>query len=305
MKYVQELSNMFWARPENALWVTKVMQKLDTVKFEGPILDLMCGHGMWSFIRAGGAFGYSWDSYKVLTDLDNYQKGVDIQNTFSEEYVPEIVRRPEYRISAGFDIKENNLKKCETLDFYDRLVQGDCNEPLPFEDNEFKTVFSNTVYWVDDLEHILKELARIVDADGKVVLINYLPAINGYLDIYQGRASAEWLELVDRNRAAENKHIYTKDEWYKLFDDAGLEVSEYIPTVNQLYAHIWNIGLRPFAGQILSMAQELTPEKYAEIKESWVKTLATLMEPYLEDPLFADITPGEEAEAIFVLKTKS
>ena len=43
MKYVKELANMFWVRPENALWVTKVMQKMDHIDFEGPNLDLMSG----------------------------------------------------------------------------------------------------------------------------------------------------------------------------------------------------------------------------------------------------------------------
>jgi SAM-dependent methyltransferase len=295
---------MFWARPENALWVTRVMQAMDPIEFEKPILDLMCGHGMWSFIRAGGDFGPSWDSYKVLQNLGNYQGGADIQDTFSEDYQPEIARRPNYRIDCGFDWKDNNLKKCEALDFYDRLIQGDCNETLPFGDNEFKTVFSNTVYWVDDIDHILKELARIVHPDGKVVLVNYLPNINQYLDVYKGHASDDWLKLIDRNRSVENKHIFEKDEWTRLFDQAGLVVEDYIPTVNQLYAHIWNIGLRPFAGYILDMAQNLTPEKYAEMKQGWVDTMVTLAEPFLDDPLFSEIKEGEEAEAVFVLRKK-
>ena len=302
MKYLEQLANMYWARPENALWVTRVMQALDPVEFETPILDLMCGHGMWSFIRAGGEFGLSFDTHQVLRDLDKYQEGVDIQDTFSDDYKPEILKRPNYRISCGLDWKENNLKKCETLDFYDRLVQADCNERLPFEDNEFKTVFSNTVYWVDDLDHILKEINRIVHPDGKVVLINYLPMINTYLDTYRGHASDEWLHLIDRNRSVENKHIYDKQEWLERFDAAGLELSEYIPTVNELFAHIWNIGLRPYAGYILQMAGHLTKEQLLEVKKGWVETSCTLMRPFLEDPMFSECREGREAEAIFVLK---
>ena len=304
MKYLRELSNMYWARPENALWITRVMQALDPVEFEGPILDLMCGHGMWSFIRAGGDFGLSFDTHQVLTDLDLYQEGADVQNTFTNAYKPDITRRPNYRIDCGLDWKINNLKKCETLDFYDRLVQADCNDPLPFEDEEFKTVFSNTVYWVDDLEHILAELARIVERDGKIVLINYLPPINSYLDVYRGQVSDEWLKLIDRNRSAENKHIYGKERWVELFDQAGLEVADYIPTVNQLYAHIWNLGLRPFAGYILQMAGNLSKEQLVEVKSGWVDTLVTLAEPLIENPMFSAVTDGDEAEAIFVLKRK-
>ena len=56
MKYLKELCNVYWARPENALWLTKVMHEMDKIKFDGTKLDLMCGHGIWSFIKAGGKF---------------------------------------------------------------------------------------------------------------------------------------------------------------------------------------------------------------------------------------------------------
>ena len=304
MKYLRELANLCWARPENALWTTCAMQAMDSIEFERPILDLMCGHGMWSFIRAGGDLGPGWDYYRGLRDLNLYQQGIDVQDTFSDDYRPDIIRKPDYRIDCGLDWKENSLKKSERLDFYDRLIQANCNDPLPLEDNEFKTVFSNTVYWVDDLEHILAELTRLVHPEGKVVLLNYLPSINAYLDFYKGHVSDEWLKLIDRNRSNENKHIYDKDGWGKLFDQAGLKITEYIPTANKLYAHFWNIGLRPFAGEILKMAQKLSPEEYAEMKRGWVDTLATLMEPLLTDPIFTQSNEGEEAEAIFVLRKK-
>ena len=29
MKYLKELCNVYWARPENALWLTKVMHEMD------------------------------------------------------------------------------------------------------------------------------------------------------------------------------------------------------------------------------------------------------------------------------------
>lgn len=304
MKYLNELANIYWPRPENALWLTKVMQLLDDVEFEEPILDLMCGHGIWSFIRAGGAFGYGFDGYQDVKNLEKYQDGEDIQNAFSEQYKPEITRKPGYRIACGLDWKENNLKKCETLDFYDKLVQANCNEKLPFNDGEFQTIFSNTIYWVDNLEHILSEVKRILKPGGKAVLINYLPPINDYLEIYRGRVSNEWLKLIDRNRSNENKHIYSKAKWEELYNKAGLKTSQYIPTANGLFAHIWNIGLRPFAGFIMQMAAKLSKEEMDSMKEEWVKTLVTIAEPFISNPEFSGCKDGKEAEAIFVLEKK-
>ena len=40
------------------------------------------------------------------------------------------------------DWKENNnLKKCSKLNFYDKLVQADCNHKLPLEDELFDSFF--------------------------------------------------------------------------------------------------------------------------------------------------------------------
>ena len=40
------------------------------------------------------------------------------------------------------------------------------------------------------------------------------------------------------------------------FSKHGFKLETYIPTVNQIFAHIWNIGLRPLAGLIIEMASK-------------------------------------------------
>src|SRR5213075_1889943 len=68
---------------------------------------------------------------------------------------------PEFVIDCGADHKSNLLKQASRLEFYKRLVECDANRHLPFEDGEFRTVFSNILYWLDDPETALKEIARI------------------------------------------------------------------------------------------------------------------------------------------------
>ena len=303
-KYLEELLNIYWIRPENAFWVTKVMQALDNVQFERPSLDLMCGHGMWSFIRAGGAFGIEFDVHQVIKGLNNYRHGEDIQDSFSDDYKPIIIRRPNYKMDCGLDWKENNLKKCETLDFYEKLVQADCNRNLPFEDGSFKTIFSNTIYWVDKIDFVLEEVARLLSPDGRAILVNYLPPINNYLDIYKGKVSAEWINLIDRNRSNENKHIFSREDWTRICNFAGLEVVEYRPTVGQVYAHIWNIGLRPLAPYIIEMSKYTPPHELLKIKSGWLETLRVILTPLVENELFYKSPDGEEVEGIFILKKK-
>ena len=143
MKYLNELCNVYWARPENALWTAKVMQLLDNLEFKSPSLDLMCGHGIWSFIKAGGNFDYDFDCYQEIISLNQYNKGIDIQNSFSDKYKPNILKKPNYKIDYGLDWKENNLKKSSKLNFYNNLIQADCNKKCdncksPQETNDVK-----------------------------------------------------------------------------------------------------------------------------------------------------------------------
>ncbi len=303
MKYLKQLCNMYWARPENALWINKVMNEMEAFEFKGTKLDLMCGHGLWSFIKAGGELDLNFDGYKDIGNIENYQKGVDIQDHFSGKYEPAIIKKPNYRFEYGLDWKDNNLKKCSKLDFYDNLIQADCNTKLPFNDETFETVFSNTIYWVDDIDNIMRELFRTTKKNGKICLINYLPSINNYLDFYKkNNFSPEWIDLIDRNRSKENKHIFSIDEWKELFKKHGFYTSKVIPTVNQTYAHIWNIGLRPFAGKIIKLANSLNDSDYTTFKEDWVETLYEFIKPYASQPYFYDADINNCVEAIFILE---
>ena len=101
MKYLKELCNVYWARPENAFGIARCMQLLEKMNIKSPSLDLMCGHGIWSFIKAGGDFDYDFDCYQDVVHLNEYKKGVDIQNYFSKNYKPSIIRKPKYKIDYG------------------------------------------------------------------------------------------------------------------------------------------------------------------------------------------------------------
>ena len=303
MKYLKQLCNLYWARPENALWINKVMHEMDAFEFKGVKLDLMCGHGLWSFIKAGGELDINFDGYKDIGNIDNYHKGVDIQDHFTENYQPSIIKKPDYRFEYGLDWKENNLKKCSRLEFYDDLIQADCNKRLPFDDDMFDTVFSNTIYWVDDINNIMNEISRTTKKKGKVCLINYLPSINNYLEFYkENNFSAKWIDLIDRNRSKENKHILSIDQWKQLYEKYDFDTLKTIPTVNQTCAHIWNIGLRPFAGKIIKLANNLDNKNYREFKKDWVDTLFTFLEPYASQPYFYKSDLNNCVEAIFILE---
>ena len=110
--------------------------------------------------------------------------------------------------------------------------------------------------------------------------------------------------MVDRNRSKENKHIFTIDQWKQLYEKYDFDTLKTIPTVNQTCAHIWNIGLRPFAGKIIKLANSLSDPDYKEFKEDWVNTLYEFIEPFASKPYFYDSEINNCVEAIFILEKK-
>jgi len=218
-EYLKQFLNVYWLRPETALWRTIDCVKLSEIKFEKPVIDIGCGDGIFSFIKAGGKFGLGFDMYLSVKDLNNFFENVDIYDTFSDnDMVYNIIKKPTHRIDVGLDRKQQLLNKADFIQVYDKLIQHDANNKLPLEDESFNTIFSNIVYWLDNVDKTLNEFARIVTDEGKIILM--LPdksfkdsfIYNHYL-----QDKSIWAKLLDRGRYGQLKKCYSFDEWNTFF----------------------------------------------------------------------------------------
>jgi len=79
MNSLNNFLNVFWLRPETALWRSLDVEAMDRFNFKSPSLDLGCGDGIFSFIRAGGSFANDFDAFDVA-NLDQFFENVDIFN---------------------------------------------------------------------------------------------------------------------------------------------------------------------------------------------------------------------------------
>jgi len=141
---------------------------MKSIKFKKPIIDIGCSDGSFSFTHFGGKADTSFDVYRTMKDTSGFFSGVDIHDQ-NKKVKPKIVRRANTQIDVGLDWKKNLLDKAKEFKLYEKLIQHDNNYPLPFEDKKFETIFSNAFYWVNDIEHILKEAKRICNHNGKIV----------------------------------------------------------------------------------------------------------------------------------------
>jgi len=282
-----ELLNAFWLRPETALWRELDIRAMKPFVFRSPSLDLGCGDGVLSFIRAGGGFEEGFDAFRAVTGLAEFFKNVDVFDAFDESENPALTRRPEYQIDCGYDHKENLLKKAGQLGLYRDLRLGDANRPLPFPDGNFNSIFSNIVYWLDDPETVVVEIARVLRSGGQVCLMlpnQSFPEFSFYHQLCIKTGDPQWsfLEKLDRGRFSDNiRHARSAETWESMFLRAGLQIEGHVAYLSKTIIQIWDIGLRPLFPVLRRMVDAVAPGQLQAIKREWVAILREFLEPLI------------------------
>lgn len=296
----------YWLRPENAFWMTLRSQVLEPFSFESPMLDLSCGDGVFTFLHAGGEFDLSFDVFQSVANLDRVMsEHADMFDHCAADYAPPVAQRPDMTIDYGTDLKLSMLTKAGALDFYDSLVLHDQNNPLPFETDQFRTVYGNAVYWVERLDALLAELARVTMPGGRVLLQVKLDAIKDCtLTRFADVLGERFLSIIDRGRLASWPALGDRSDWERRFKDADLEIVEEIPFVTATHARIWDIGLRPIAPMLVKMANALTPQTRTSIKRDWIDLFQGLTTPLIEPALNLLPNRTETVEVLYVLSPK-
>lgn len=256
---------------------------MEDIKFESPSLDLSCGDGMYMFTHLGGTFSDNFDYFKsTQAEKFSHDSFVDIYDAFDPNYSPEIISPPKSQIDYGTDWKQTLLNKAATLNIYKNLILHDNNKKLPFEDNFFKTIYSNSIYWVETIDFLIADLYRILRPDGTLVLQIMTPYHHETLDKLDNLFSKEAIDILDRQRRDSYKGLKTYDEWIKLFKKAGFKIKETRNVYpNEFILDLWNIGLRPIAHLLIQMNDALSPEKRLQIKKPWVDIFFKLFKPLL------------------------
>ena len=286
MSILKELLNVYWLRPETALWRALDIEMMKDFEVTGRSLDLGCGDGVLSFIRGGGKFDISFDDYQSLGNLDKFYKNKDIHDVFVEGYKPIVTSNSKYKFSIGLDHKENLLSKANALDFYEETIVHDANLAFPIENNKFDTIFSNIVYWLDDPQKSVNEIARILDIGGKAALMLpnvTMPEFSFYNNHYLNKSDEryEFLKLIDRGRYSSNiKVAKNLDDWNAIFTNSGLKIVDHKMHLSKTVIELWDIGLRPIFPVLHKMVNAIeNKNKLLEVKQDWIDLFMQLLEP--------------------------
>lgn len=287
--FLWEHLNVWWLRPEQALWDSIASQRIAKYSFIQPIIDIGSGNGIFSFITAGGAFSPEYDWF-VNTRLDQ-QDIYDARQQFRAADF--ITRVPSYQIDYAFDHKANLLDQALSLGFYRNGKVGDADQRLPFDDGSFQTVFSNILYWLKDLDAALREIRRILRPEGRAILCMIDSEFTTYCESYQWRKrNSEWLRRLNAGRSDCIQWMLTWDELLRHVKTAGFQVIEQEYYLSPQALQFWDVGLRPYARPLIRMSSLLSPADRRGIKQEWVKTCYDLFLPFVQAELESQPSGG-------------
>lgn len=298
--YLKQLLELYWLRPETALWRTFDCLLMDGHTLSGRSIEFGCGDGMLSFIMAGGKIN-NYDVYEDLFDVAGFNNGVDIYNVVNDrdrilEKDSSLLR---YYYSCGVDYKEALVAKAaRTGDFYKKLLVHNLNGLLPIESNSYDSALSNILSWLGDLDCILREWNRVLNMSSKLYLFvpNYNFKEKAWL-YYSAphKGNNIYFNYFDRGYGSLIKHYYRSCDWEKIFVRSGFRVAQHVMYLTDPVMRIWNVGTRPISQLLIKMAASVLPKQKKAIKEEWVSYFYDFMLPIVQEE--ATKTPKDDEHA--------
>jgi SAM-dependent methyltransferase len=289
LKLYKNFLNFLWLRPENAVLDTlraadfrKVLKKY--LKKNKKILDISCGDGIFSFICAGGELNVNNDAFSSIKNKKRSSK-FDAYDFFDKNYKIKIKKKPLFRFHTGTDWKNNMLKKASKTKLYKNLQLHNNMKKFEINDNNFDLVFSNSAYWVKNLNFHISEMTRVTKVGGHIYL--QMKFKDSYLKTIVKNKSKfllgnKFYEIIDAGRLKTWKGILVKKEFDKVLKGfKNIKIIYYKPLYGDLVALLWDVGFRPLFKPLHEMARGLSKNNYIKIKKQWVDIIYNLSKHYI------------------------
>ena len=253
--FFDQYLNVYWLRPETAVWRTieaEILKEWDCL--QEPLLDLGCGDGINLSIAKGNKFSLEFDTFQGVK-LDKK----DIYDNVGEEYHPILTNQIEEKISSGIDSKKSLVKKAQMLNTYKEILEGDIHN-LPYLSKTFRTVYSNVIKDFENVQPILKEVNRVLQKDGQLILttpnnkfkknlffINEAKKLEEKNDLKKAQLFVNY----DRGRSVYSATQKSLEEWKDELQRAGFILEKVITYAPPDLIKLFDIGTRAFSVDII------------------------------------------------------
>jgi SAM-dependent methyltransferase len=214
-------------------------------------------------------------------------------------------------VDAGIDPWSDQLRKAARCGAY-RWVQQADGHRLPYADQIFATVFSNSVLeHIPDVAPVVQEAGRVLRPQGRFIFTVPSDAFRRMLHGYRALLAAgdhegaeAYASSVDARLA--HYHYHTPDEWAGLLAGAGMALEKARYYIPEPVAGLWDrmnarfgIGQRSFWSLVASpRLRGLGIQRV--LRRGVVRRLARDWRAYYE----MDVPPGEKGAGLLVVGKK-
>ncbi len=285
---LDQLLNVYWLRPESALFRYLDYKNSEKFRFKSPSLDLGCGDGVLSFIRNGGKFDKKFSVFLNTKNTKNFFENIDVFNAKKISIKKYIKKKPTQIIDYGLDHKKLLLNKAGDLALYRNLIKSDANKKLPFSNNTFKSIFSNILYWLENPIQTLDEIERVLDFNGRICL--FLPSHkiiqnSFFIKYYKetGNKNFYFLKYIDRGKFSNKqmRSILNINNYEKYFQNKNLKIISKKGYMTNSFVKLWDIGFRPFFPVFSQLDYYLKKNKKQSFKKLWIDNLYRFANPLM------------------------
>jgi len=191
----------------------------------------------------------------------------------------------------GCDIAPNELPAAHRSGVYRHGVQFANGHHLPYRDDAFGTVYSNSVIeHIPNPQNVLSELARVLRPGGLLVLTvpsdHFRALLDGVRTAPTKEAAERYARSVDELLA--HYHYYTADEWRVLLATVQIKLTEVRYYVSPETERLWDrlnrqygIGKRSLFGLLASPRLRLLGHQPAMARIIY-NHLLTKLRPYYD-----------------------
>lgn len=285
-----QLFYMQWLRPENVMWdLPAVLLTAPHIRQDIKKVEIGIGNGCSSFTVLGGTFKKEYDWYYNV-NLDGYWDNSDIYDHYSGNNLKKFIEKaPDTQFEIAFDHKENLLKQAKEIGATKGYQVVDANNPIKLPD--VKLVYSNMLYWLDDYETVLANIADQLETGSKIITVFPSSKFQSYNRSY-AQENQFW-KLINRGRADVHMHpVDILDMEKRIAPKCNLKLVEATSYLSKETLNIHDIGLRPFSPALIKMANYMSPEQRMEVKEEWCEGFRPILQELVNQELHTGHNDG-------------
>jgi SAM-dependent methyltransferase len=213
------------------------------------------------------------------------------------------------QVDAGLDRSEADLRKARETGAY-RCVCMAAAEQMPFVDQSYATVFSNSVLeHIPDLTPVVHEVSRLLMPEGHFIFTVPSDMFRSFLRGYAKRRKAGDVQGAERYAAAvdallQHYHYYNPSDWRHLLATARLTVVRTLYYMPEEAEQVWDrmnglfgVGRRLSPWSVLASPRLRSLRYQDSLRRLVVRSLSTRWRPYYE----MDVPPGGKGGGLLVV----